>query len=128
MRLSVGDLKLHVEQDDGSGRVLLDGRATLQMDGILSIAEGDEGLQVDLSVAETVTLFDVVTEELRGESEDDLEGPFTDLLSTVGTLLPGLVSGIPLPAIGFLSFDEMTIGIAGPERDFLSIIVTLSAP
>ncbi len=128
LRLSVGDLQLHVEQDDPSARVLLDGRATLQMDSLLSIAQGDEGLQIDLSAAETITLFDVVTEELRGRSENNLEEPFGDLLNTVGALLPGLVSGIPLPAIGFLSFDEITVGVAGPEKDFLSVIVTLSTP
>ncbi|MBU1429743.1 hypothetical protein KKF91_04180, partial [Myxococcota bacterium] len=128
LRLSIGDMLMHIMRADDN-TAIIDGAATLEIDAVLGVAQAEDGaLKLDLDVVRNLTLFDVVTEAYRGAVEEKLEPDMGDLLSTIGTLLPGLVSNLPLPVIPYVSLGDVRVARTGPDEDFIAVFVDLVAP
>lgn len=126
--VGVGDLGIAIDTDNGQRRRLLDGAASLVLEASLSIApnaQGTPGFQV--AVGRSTTAFDVLTEALRGEIEASVEAPITAMLGGVGQMLPGLVSGVPVPSFGALPVSGFQVRVEPNAPDFLRVDAEIGA-
>lgn len=132
LEVGIGDLDVQVDTDEAEPRRLLEGSASIRLLGDLAVVtqpaeEGDgEVLALKFTSRDTLTAFDVTNESLRGAVENSVEQPMNTLLQAAGDVVPGLLSGIPIPSLDFVSFAEIRIDAGQADPNFIEIIATLA--
>jgi hypothetical protein len=122
LTIGLGDLAVQVDADDGQRRRLIDGAASIVLEGALSVSSDAAGTPtLTADVNRTTAVFDVLTEALRGEVEAGVEGPMNVLLGSVGGMVTDLLSGLPLPALGTLPVSGLQVRVEPNASDFLRI-------
>ncbi len=127
LSVGIGDLGVHIATDNAARRDLIDGVASLLLQGAASVGPGADGKPaVHVDLGQLRTTFDVTNESLRGEVEASVEGPVASILESVGDALPGLLGGIPLPSLGGLPVSTFTVGVESEATDFLRVEAILT--
>jgi len=122
LTIGVGDLAVNVDTDDGQRRRLIDGVASIVMEGALAVDVPPRGAPaLTARVTRTTAVFDVLTEALRGEVEAGVEGPMNVLLASLGSAVTNLLSGLPLPSLASLPISGLRVRVEPNASDFLRI-------
>jgi hypothetical protein len=122
LTIGLGDLGVNVDTDDGQRRRLIDGVASIVLEGALSVDTPAGGAPaLSARVTRTTAVFDVLTEALRGEVEAGIEGPMNVLLGSLGGIVTDLLSGLPLPSLGSLPVSGLQVRVEPNASDFLRI-------
>jgi hypothetical protein len=122
LTIGLGDLAVVVDTDDGQRRRLLDGVASIVLEGALSVdADAARAPVLSARVTRTSAVFDVLTETLRGEVEAGVEGPMNVLLGSLGGVVTDLLSGLPLPSLADLPVSGLQVRVEPSASDFLRI-------
>ena len=123
LTIGIGDVSVAIVTDDAQPRTLVNGAASLQLFSALGVEQNPEtgAITLDLMVNESVGLFDVLDEALRGAAENEMEGQVNNLLGIAGNVLPVLLGNIEIPAIDLVTFTGLRTDVSGPDGTFITI-------
>jgi hypothetical protein len=127
LQIGLGEMSLDIYTDDAADRKLVDGVASLILDtrvGAETNAE-DGSLNLLIDIDGYTSAFDVLDDSLRGLPEVAIEDRVGELLSAIGQLLPGLISGINLPAIDQVPLGAVHVDVVPQDANFLQLTVQL---
>lgn len=123
LTIGLGDMSVAILTDDAAARSLVNGAASLQLNAALGVVQDAEtgAINLDLVVGETIGLFDVIDEALRGAAENEMEAQVNNLLGVAGNILPALLSDLEIPAIDLVTFTGLRTDVSGPDGTFITI-------
>lgn len=123
LTVGVGDMSLQILTDNAENRPLVNGAASLQLQTGLGVVQDAEtgAIKLDLTVNETIGLFDVTDEALRGAAENEMEDQVNRLLAVAGMIIPGLLGGLEIPALDFVTFTNLRTDVSGPDGTFITV-------
>lgn len=124
LSVGLGDVAVHVRTDNAARQTLVDCAVSLLLEGEASVVPAVENVSashIGVELSRNNVAFDVTTDTLRGEVEAKIEAPIVAVLDSLSSVLPQILAGIPLPAFDALPLSDFSLGVAGPEGDFLRI-------
>ena len=123
LTIGLGDMSVAILTDDANARSLVNGAASLQLKTSLGVVQDAEtgAINLDLAVSETIGLFDVIDEALRGAAENEMEAQVNNLLGIAGNVLPALLGNFEIPSIDLVTFTGLRTDVSGPDGTFITI-------
>lgn len=123
LTIGIGDMDLQILTDNAAAMPLVNGAASLQLETALGVVQDEESgeITLDLDVQETIGLFDVIDEALRGAAENEMENTVNNLLGVAGNIVPTLLGDLAIPAIDLVTFTNLRTDVSGPDGTFITI-------
>ncbi|MGK0362679.1 MAG: hypothetical protein ACI9U2_005000 [Bradymonadia bacterium] len=123
LTIGLGDMSVAFMTDDAEARSLVNGAASLVLRSALGVVQDPQtgAITLDLVVSETIGLFDVIDEALRGAAENEMEAQVNNLLGIAGSVLPALLGGFEIPSIDLVTFTGLRTDVSGPDGTFITI-------
>lgn len=124
LTIGIGDMDVNILTDNAASMHLVRGAASLQLATALGVVQDAEtgAITLDLAVNETIGLFDVIDEALRGAAENEMETPVNNLLGVAGNIVPTLLGDLEIPALDFVTFTNLRTDVSGPDGTFITIL------
>lgn len=123
LQIGIGDMDLNIVTDNAASMNLVHGAASLQINAALGVTQDAESgaIMLDLQPGETIGLFDVIDEALRGAAENEMETPVNNILGVAGNIVPSLLSDLEIPSLDFVTFTNLRADVSGPDGTFITI-------